>query len=159
MNSTISTELLKEISDIILNARSCYTSGYGASDIAAKMLAFQCMVQGAHVFHLPATTEVETLHIINNQDVVILYSAINSSHKDFFSMLEDLPDHKRPYIILIANTPRHPFAKKVDKMILLPNTQELDQSILFTPSITQIIFTFLLTAQVSLAMLKKSNQK
>lgn len=157
MNSTISTELLKEISDIILNARSCYTSGYGASDIAAKMLAFQCMIQGAHIFHLPATTEVETLHIINNQDVVILYSAINSSHKDFFSMLEDLPAQKRPYIILIANTPRHPFAKKVDKIVLLPNSQEIDPAIIFTPSITQILFTFLLASQVTLSIIKKND--
>ncbi|MCI5774773.1 MAG: SIS domain-containing protein [Erysipelotrichaceae bacterium] len=151
LDSTISTELLSEISHIILNARSCYTSGYGASDIAAKMLAFQCMVQSVNVFHLPSTTEVETLHIINNKDVVILFSALNSSHRDFFSMIEELPEQRRPYIILIANTPRHPFSKKVDKMILLPNTQDIDQTILFTPSITQILFTFLLVAQVSLA--------
>ncbi len=158
ISSAISDELLQNLANIILNARFCYTSGYGASDIAAKMLAFQCMIQGAHTFHLPATTEVETLHIINNEDVVILYSALNSSHKDFFSMLEDLPPQKRPYIILISSTPRHPFAKKVDKMVLLPNTQDVDPSIIFAPSITQILFTFLLASQVSLSMFKKSNQ-
>ena len=159
IGSTISQDLLKEVANKIINARCCYTSGYGASNVTANMLAFQCMVQGTHVYHLSPSTEVETLHILNDEDVVILYSAMNSSHKDFFDMLEDLPPQKRPYIILVANTPRHPFAKKVDKIILLPNTKDVEETILFTPSISQTIFTFLLTAQVSLAMINKNSTK
>ena len=69
-------------------------------------------------------------------------------------MLEDFPHGKRPYIILIANTPRHPFAKKVDKMILLPNSKDIDPTIIFTPSILQIVFSFFLITKLSL---EKSN--
>lgn len=160
LSSSISNETLDEISNIMLKARNCYFSGYGASNISALFLSFQCMVQGMRAYHLSTSTEVETLHIMNNEDVVILFSAINSSHKDFFSMLEDLPPTKRPYIILIANTPRHPFAKKVDKMILLPNSKDIDPSIIFTPSILQMVFSFFLITKLSLAKanMQKANQ-
>ena len=154
LSSAISNEMLDEIARIMLNARNCYFSGYGASNVSALFLSFQCMVQGIRSYHLPASTEVENLHIMNNEDVLILFSAINSSHKDLFSMLEDFPHGKRPYIILIANTPRHPFAKKVDKMILLPNSKDIDPTIIFTPSILQIVFSFFLITKLSL---EKSN--
>ena len=158
LSSSIPNELLEEAAKIILNARNCYFSGYGASNNSALFLSFQCLTQGIRSYHLPTSTEVETLHVMNNEDVVILFSAINSSHKDFFSMLEDLPLTKRPYIILIANTPRHPFAKKADKIILLPNAKDVDPSIIFTPSILQMIFSFFLITKLSLEKIKIQNK-
>ena len=121
LSQSLNDEHQNKIANMIINARVTYTSGYGASEIAANLLAFRSMLLSLNVFEIPTSREVETLHLINNQDLIILFSASNPSHRDLISMLDDMPKEKRPKLILVTESLRHPFIKKVDEVVMLPN--------------------------------------
>lgn len=104
----------------ILTSTNIYTSGYGASLCAAQYFAFLLTISSIPGHLLPASQEMEALHVIKNTDTVFLFSVSNPSHRDFLSLVTDLPPEKRPYTILITGIPKHPLRHKVSQVISLP---------------------------------------
>lgn len=116
----VSEEVFNNLAQRIVKAHKTFLSGYGASYAAADIMAFRGVTIGLDMICIMPSREVETMHIIDNDDVVIIFSASNPSHRDFFSMLEDIPEHKRPYIVLVSSSKNHIFAKKCDEVINIP---------------------------------------
>ena len=157
LSQQIPDESLEKIAKRILNSRNTYTSGYGASDTPASILAFRSMLVGIPVYHIHTSKETENLHIMTNEDTIILFSANNPSHIDFMTTIEDLPKEKRPYILLVASSLKHPFAKKVDEVIVLPYILPFDTANpLETPQTVQLLFTLFLLQKIYLEKGKKT---
>ena len=68
LSQKLDDSLLEDLAKRVLNSRNSYTSGYGASDTAASLLAFRSMLGGIHFYHIHTSKETEMLHIMNNQD-------------------------------------------------------------------------------------------
>ena len=140
---------VRDLAQRVLNSRNCYTSGYGASDVPASLLAFRSMLGGIHFYHIHSSKETEMLHIMNNQDTIFLFSSNNPSHIDFITTVEELPQENRPYIILVTSTAKHPFAKKVDQVVLIPYLMQFDTiNPLTAPQTIQIVFSLFLIQKI-----------
>ena len=125
---------VRDLVSHILASRTIYTSGYGASSIPAEYFAFKMM---------------ETLHIINNKDTVILFSNSNPSHADFFSLIKELLPEQKPYIVLITGTAKHPFAKKCDNVITLPKLSSAIYPTMLDSGVAAMDFAQLMTVRIA----------
>lgn len=140
---------LENLARRVLTSRNSYTSGYGASDVPASLLAFRSMLAGVPFYHIHTSKETETLHIMDNRDTIFLFSSNNPSHIDFMNTIEELPKENRPYIILVTSSMRHPFAKKVDQVVIVPYLNQYDAiNPLTAPQTIQIIFSLFLTQKI-----------
>lgn len=115
-----SKTLLDILSHHIINAHHVFMAGTGNAHIQA----YQMMIKLANI-GIPSTLiqpgfETQTLRVMNNQDVVILYSHMLPTHKSFLEAANDLPKEERPFIVLIYSKPNHPLRKYVDLPIELP---------------------------------------
>ena len=165
--SNIITQLSQQISDNdlirlarkIIQSRNTYTSGYGASDTPASLLAFRSMLAGVPIYHIHTSKETEMLHIMNSEDTILLFSANNPSHVDFMQTIEELPKEKRPYIILITSSLKHPFAKKVDQTFVLPYMIQFDSADpLAAPQTVQLIFSLFLINKIYIEVAKNNKE-
>ena len=52
LSQKLDDKLLEDLAQRVLNSRNCYTSGYGASDVPASLLAFRSMLGGIHFYHM-----------------------------------------------------------------------------------------------------------
>lgn len=147
LSQSLNDDYLNKIAQMIINARMTFTSGYGGSEIPANLLAFRCMLISLSAMEIPTSREVETLHIINNQDVIVLFSASNPSHADLMMMLDDIPKEKRPKLILVTESKHHPFLNKVDEVIMLPKIDNENPYI--SHQSIQILFVLLLLPKIS----------
>ena len=120
VSQALPDKLLDDLAQRILHSTNIYASGYGASLCAAQSLAFLLTISSIPGHLLLASQEMEALHIIKNSDTVFLFSVSNPSHRDFLSLVTELPQEKRPYTILITGIPKHPLRHKVSQVISLP---------------------------------------
>lgn len=149
LGQNLNNELLDKMVDIILQSRYIYTSGYGANNIVAETLAFRFMLSGIKAYHLRPSIETENLHIMDHQDTIILFSVKNPSHSDFIHTVKDLPEEKKPNIILVTGSSKHPFSKYVDLIIPIPNLYLFDTLNQFTiPQTVYLLFICILTQKV-----------
>ena len=146
-------ELLDSLVMRILNATNIYASGYGSSMCTAQTFSFCLTVLGSPCHMLFASQEMETLHILKNTDVVFLFSIANPSHRDFLSLVTDLPPEKRPYIILVSGIAKHPLRHKVSEVVTLHMPSAWNHTLL---PITTIQFTFALLVADRLTQLRQN---
>lgn len=147
--SYVSDKILDSLATHIQEASNIFTSGYGASNIAAQLLSLRLLVAGKSSRQLPPSIEMETLRIMKPTDLVFLFSASNPSHRDFLSLAFDMNPERRPYIVLITNAPRHPLRSKVTEVITLPNWSFVEDPYLIDYSFYQITFCELLYEHVT----------
>ena len=138
-------KLLQSLTERICNSNVVYVSGYVASHVAAEMLYLKLLSAKVPTHLIPYGSESETLRIMNNTDLVILFSAFNSSYKDFFNFISDLTPSERPYVILIANTNKHPLRNKADETIVLPYWHVLQYPYMLDTGLSQLMFNEFLT--------------
>ena len=155
MHKELDSKHLTKIANRILSSNTVFVNGYGASDLSAHILSFNCVSNGVKVLHQLPSSEQEYLHIQNSNDTIILFSSINPSHKDLFSLLEEMPKKDKPHVILVSGTSRHPFANKVDDLVVLPRVSQ-DFNGIFLPNFSQIVFSYLLVQYIMFTKLKQS---
>lgn len=150
LGQKVDDTLLEDLAKQVLRSHTCYSSGYGASDTPASLLAFRSMLGGIPFYHIHTSKETEMLHIMDNQDTIFLFSSNNPSHIDFMTTIEELPKEKRPYIILVTSSTKHPFAKKVDQVVVIPYLMQVVDQInpLTAPQVVQIIFSLFLVQKI-----------
>lgn len=120
-NEAMSDSVLDDLSRRILQSTNVYTSGYGASLCNAQILAFLLTISSIPAHVMLSSQELETLHVIKNTDTVFLFSVSNPSHRDFLSLVTDLPPEKRPYTVLVTSIPKHPLRRQVSQVVMLPS--------------------------------------
>ncbi len=131
----------------IIHATHIYTSGYGASHVAADSLAFQLTCSGIPASNIMPSREEETLHIIRSTDIVILFSTANPSHRNFLLLTSDIAPEMRPYLVLVSSTNKHPLRHRVSQVVTLPYPSESGYITSFQLNVPQYIFSCLLTEQ------------
>lgn len=137
--------VLDELSARIIQSTMVYTSGYGSSLSAAQIFAFLLTCSGVPAHFMQPSLEMEMLHILKSSDIVFLFSVSNPSHADFLSLVADMPEDKRPYIILVDGISRHPLRGKVSQVITLPDWLTLHVSFMISNTIPQFAFCHIVT--------------
>lgn len=132
--------LLDDLAARILDSTAIYTSGYGSSLSAAHTLAFMMTCSGIPAHFITPSMEMETLHILRSTDIVILFSVSNPSHRDFLSLVADMPADKQPYIVLVNGTSRHPLRNRVSQVITLPDWLSMHISFMINSTVPQFAF-------------------
>lgn len=150
LGKTIKDETIDALARRILGASHVYASGYGSSMLSAQAFAFTLSLCSVPSHCIPASQEMESLHYINITDIVFLFSASNPSHRDFLNLVMDLPPEKRPYIVLISSTSRHPLRHKVSEMVLLADwdSQSGGAFIVVSQTVPQYVFGLMLVDRV-----------
>ncbi|MBF1103271.1 MAG: MurR/RpiR family transcriptional regulator [Solobacterium sp.] len=156
LNIHFTNESSEKIIDRILKSKCIYMSGYGASSFAASWLSFRLTLSGIYSVDIPSSQEMEYLHVMDSKDTLMIFSNSNPSHKDFFSLLNDLDNSKKPYIILISGIKKHPFAKYANQVIVLPNQNNMQYNYKVDSTITQLDFGIILMNRL-LDQISKSN--
>lgn len=145
----ITPDILEGVADKIIHSDIVYVSGYGASDIASSLLALRLTTYSQRAVYMIPSKEIEYLHVIGKNDMVILFSAYNASHSDFFSLVDDTPENKLPYMLLVSDTARHPFSNKVNENIVMPTWHSLNYPFEIESNFAQITFVMLLTDKLN----------
>lgn len=150
--------LLDDLAGHILDATAVYTSGYGSSMSAAHTMAFLLTCSGIPAHLITPSLEMETLHIIKNTDIVILFSVSNPSHRDFLSLVADMPADKRPYIVLVDSTSRHPLRNRVSQVITLPDWLSIHVSFMINNTVPQFAFCHFAIERVNNLLVQRTSQ-
>ena len=145
---TVPENQLNFLAQRIAHAPNIYTTGTSASNVPAHLLSLRLLVFGLHSNLIQPGFEIETMRIIRPTDVVILFSAENPTHRDFLSFVSEMPAQKRPYIVLVSNTQHHPLRRKVNEVIVLPHSSQDRYPNRLDVSISQMVFSYMLVAQV-----------
>ncbi len=141
----LSEKQLEKLSLRMRNASTVFVTGHGNSYPPAYILSMHLMLGGTRSFTIQPGFEIETLHMVQPNDVVILFTAENATHQKFLAFVKDMPPHRRPYIVLIANTKQHPLRKMADEVIVLPTWASLNYPVYVDSSVAPIVFSFLFT--------------
>lgn len=141
--------VLDQLAARILKATTVYTSGYGSSLSAAHSLAFMMTCSSVPAHFIAPSLEMETLYIIKNTDIIFLFSVSNPSHRDFLSLVADMPEEKRPYIVLVNSTNRHPLRNKVSQVVTLPDWLSLRIPFMIKSAVPQFAFCHFLMDRVN----------
>lgn len=130
-------------------AANVYVGGHGNSNPPARILFTRLILNQVPAHLMESNFEIEMMHIIKPHDVVVLFSAQNPTHRDFVSFVHNLPPEARPYIVLVANTPRHPLRRYADEFFCLPTWSTLHYSVMLDTALAPIAFCSFLTECVA----------
>lgn len=139
----LSEEQLIRLCHKMKNASAVFSTGHGNSYPPAYILALHLMLCKIPSHTIQPGFEIETLHMVKPNDVIVLFSAENPTHRDFLSFIDELPQQDRPYIVLVTNTKQHPLRKMVDEIVVLPTWESLHYPMYVDSSIGPIMFCFL----------------
>lgn len=131
---------LEALARRIGQATGVYVGGHGNSNPPARILFTRLVLNQVPVHLMESNFEIEMMHIIKSTDVVVLFSAQNPTHRDFVSFVHNLPPEARPYIVLVANTPRHPLRRYVNEVFCLPTWSTLQYPIMLDTALAPIAF-------------------
>ncbi|WP_444644044.1 MurR/RpiR family transcriptional regulator [Caproiciproducens sp. R1] len=146
---TVPKALLISWAKLITQANYIYVAGTGRSSISAQLLASQLVQFCLPTYFIEPGLEVEALHIMRKDDLVILFSAQNATHKDFLAMAAEVSSSRRPRTLLITQSPKHPLFGAVDEAVCLPTWSTLHYPICVETSTSNFVFCSLLGAEIS----------
>lgn len=115
-----SPALLERLSEILINSHHIFLAGTGNAYIQAYQLMVKLTITELQSTLMRQGFEIQTLHTMKHNDVVILFSHSNPTYKPFLEAVNDLPADERPYTILVCTSLNHPVRKLVDLCIELP---------------------------------------
>ena len=142
-NKMLSTEQLEQLCLRMQKAATVFVTGHGNSYPPSYILSLHLMLEGKRSFTVQPGFEIETLHMVEPNDVIVLFTAENATHRKFLSFVKDMPQRKRPYIVLVTNIKQHPLRKMANEVIVLPTWTSLDYPVYVDSSVGPIVFCFL----------------
>lgn len=145
----VSPALLAALAQQIIRANHVYVTGTGRSSIPAQLLTSQLVQLCCPSYFIDPGSEVESLHIMRKDDLVILFSAQNPTHRDFLAMAAEVSATRRPHTFLITQSPKHPLVKAVDGCVCLPTWSTLHYPICVETSTSNMVFCNLLSAEIT----------
>lgn len=145
----VSEETLRRLSRKVIKANHVYVTGTARSSIPAQLLVTMLVQLCLPSYFIEPGLEVETLHIMKQDDLIILFSSQNPTHKEFLSMAAGLSPARRPSTLLVAHSPKHPVSKMVDDVVVLPTWASLHYPISIESSTSCNVFCSLLSSQLT----------
>ena len=92
----VGDDTLHRLSRKFIEAEHVYVTGTARSSIPAQLLVSMLVQLCQPSYFIEPGLEVETLHIMKDSDLVVLFSAQNPTHKEFLGMAADLSPAHRP---------------------------------------------------------------
>ena len=145
----VGEETLRRLSRKIIEADHIYVTGTARSGIPAQLLVSLLVQLCRPSYFIEPGLEVETLHIMKDRDLVVLFSSQNPTHKEFLGMAAELSPAHHPSTLLVTHSPKHPVSKMVDDVVVLPTWASLHYPISIEPSTSCNVFCNLLFAQLT----------
>ncbi|MDD2993137.1 MAG: MurR/RpiR family transcriptional regulator [Pygmaiobacter sp.] len=145
----VGDETLRRLSSKVIEADHIYVTGTARSSIPAQLLVSLLVQLCQPSYFIEPGLEVETLHIMKNSDLVILFSSQNPTHKEFLDMAVGLSQAHRPSTLLVTHSPKHPVSKMVDDVVVLPTWASLHYPISIESSTSCNVFCSLLSSQLT----------
>ena len=145
----VGEETFTLLSHKIINAGHIYVTGTARSSIPAQLLVGSLVQLCRPSYFIEPGLEVETLHIMKDTDLVILFSSQNPTHKEFLGMAAGLSPARRPSTLLVTHSSKHPVSKMVDDVVVLPTWSSLHYPISIETFTSSNVFCSLLSAQLT----------
>lgn len=143
VTSPDATEALARFRD----ARNVYALGAGQSSVPARMLVGRLQEDSIPSHYVEAGYGSEVLHCVNARDCLVAFSSKNPTFHDVLVTASTLKPERRPRIMLVTHTSRHPDRKLCDDVIVLPTWTTLDLPIYLEPQYSMIFLCMLLHEQ------------
>lgn len=125
-------------------AQGVYALGSGQSSIPARMLVGRLQEDSLPSHYVEEGYASESLHCMGNRDALVIFSSKNPTFHDSLVTASTLRAEKRPRILLVTHTPRHPNRKLCDDVIVLPTWTTLDLPLYLEPQYSMIFFCMFL---------------
>lgn len=145
VREVVTDDVLEEVTQEVLSARRIYTCGEASSSIPAQYLAFMLMELSLPGQFITSGWEQEMLHCMDEQDLVLLFSARNPTHEAFLATLRELNVKRQPHVRLITYSANHPLRSLVDKITLLPTRRSSQRTGLMDSSNSMLFFGIFLS--------------
>ena len=155
----VGDETLRRLSLKFIEADHIYVTGTAHSSIPAQLLVSLLVQLSQPSYFIQPGLEVETLHIMRDRDLVVLFSAQNPTHKEFLSTAADLSPAHRPSTLLVTHSSKHPVSKMVNDVVVLPTWGSLHYPISVESSTSSTVFCNLLCAQLTKDLAGASGQQ
>ncbi len=141
--------LLESVARRILDARNVYISGFGASGAPATFLGTSLAQDSIRSHVVAPGNEPEMLHFTSKDDVFILFSLKNPTHRNFVYTARELNPERRPYIILITGTNSHPLRDYMDEVVVLPLWNPRRNPAYLSPVYPMVLFSMFLSHTIA----------
>ncbi|MFV0480240.1 MAG: MurR/RpiR family transcriptional regulator [Anaerorhabdus sp.] len=145
----VSDETFEKISKHIVASRFVSVVGYHKSSLPAQLLNLNLSKLSILSSYIPFDQTHTLPQFLSEKDVVIIFSVTINIQKDFIDSLFDIPDGKRPIIILISMAERHILKNKVDEFIWLPNYRNQNFPVYTESQIVFMVFVDVLTNNIA----------
>lgn len=145
----VGDDTLRRLSQKFIEAEHIYVTGTARSSIPAQLLVSMLVQLCQPSYFIEPGLEVETLHIMKDSDLVVLFSAQNPTHKEFLGMAADLSPAHRPATLLITHSAKHPVCKMVNDVVVLPTWASLHYPTSIETSTASTVFCNLLCGQLT----------
>lgn len=125
-------------------ASNVYVLGVGQSSIPARMLVGRLQEDSVPSHYIEWGYDSEFLHCVTSDDEVVVFSSKNPTFHTSLTTSASLNPEKKPRILLVTHTPRHPDRKLCDDIIVLPTWATLGLPVYLEPQYSMIFFCMLL---------------
>lgn len=128
----------------LFHARNVYVLGGGQSSIPARMLAGRLQESSVPAHYVEAGYDVEALHCMASEDELVVFSSKNPTFHGALNLAASLKAGRRPHVLLVTHTSRHPDRKLCDDVIVLPTWTTLELPLYLEPQYSMIFLCMLL---------------
>lgn len=145
----VSDQVFSGLAQRIVGARYIAVCGIHKSALPAQLLdinlgKFGILSSFAHQEHTH-----QMVQRLTREDVVIIFSAVGSSWRATADAIAELPDDRKPFVVLVTQSDKHPIRNKVNQVIWLPSYRNQGYSQYLESQVVPMIFADILTSYIA----------
>lgn len=149
LNSKIIVNDIEKISNIIFDSKRIFTTGFHKSAFAAHMLDMNLKEFGYQSEFLTYDVICRFDSFCRSTDLLIIFSVSSSTYNMLNDVLASCDENSKPKILLITQTPKHPFLSYVDYKVVLPNYKSENLPHFIEHQVTAMIYVAVLTSYIN----------
>lgn len=145
----VPVETFELLAKLAVKARYVSICGYHKSSLPAQLLDINLGKFGILSRFVQADHSDSLTQRVSGEDLVIFFSANSSIYRESADLINELPKEKRPTMVLITQTDKHPIRNKVDHVVWLPSYRNQGYPQYLEAQVSPIIFVDLLTNYIA----------
>ncbi len=145
----VSVETFELLARLVAKARYVSICGYHKSALPAQLLDINLGKFGILSRFIQADYTDALTQRVSREDVVIFFSANSSVYRENADQINELPKEKRPTMVLVTQTDKHPIRNKVNYVVWLPSYRNQGYSQYLEAQVAPMIFVDLLTNYIA----------
>lgn len=147
--AAVPSEVFDSLARALVNARHVFILGIHKSCLPAQLLDFNLSKFGIMASVTPYGSTNDLVHRVRKEDLIVIFSAVSGTYKEFMDTVNELPESRRPGTVLITQSDKHPIRNKVDRVIWLPSYRNQGYPQYLEAQVVPMIFVDLLTNYIS----------